>query len=1021
MPGLGLGLGAGRRAPVSVVFGAATRLGEGAAPVPLADGDYGNFTVSGGAMAPRTALTAGDYLLGGVPVTVLAGARTVATAAELEAIVAGTVTPAAGETVYLRAGSYDMEAADWSGHPSNVTFAGEGLPELTRWGWSQTPAIANVTLKQLHITRAPTITFDNFWGPTSSFQAALIQTGGQCGSLTGIVIEECLFDGQMPTAAEGGEAVANVLAADFTHSGIADVTLRRCRFTRMMSGLLLGCSDFLVEDCTVSQVHADAIALQNAHQHCQDGVIRNLHFTGLAGNPTGFHSDVVQFQPSDNDNWIRRITLEGITATPGAILPFSEVNGTSEVVSLTTDTVLDITHHARELRVAPADGTTLTLTLPSAAASEGLQFCIRRTNGGTGQVVIAFDGADGWSGGVPAIAAAGNAASFVSDGTGTWTRLKPGRRAWWAERTASLTLGAAEEEIVILADASAGDVTLTLPATGAAQFNLQRVDGSVHAVTLAAGAGDAISLHGATQSAVTLAQGQGISVARADDGDWTGTEAGPTMQGVFANAHPRGFYEDITVAGCAMILTSPHGHTIEQNVPGSRVFANTFLNAVYAEADGDGVIGPFEANAPFALASITLSGPDARGWDNLTEGVLTLSGGARDKGTVAHALGMADRAPAPVPAGRSGVAAAALAASGAKGASVYWDFAAGTARAGLPAPQIVSSTPAPGAAAGTSTDIAVTFDQFVSAGTGSAVLRNVTDGLDAETFDAATGTGGGGGSLTFADDVLTVTPGTALTDGKTYALRLAAGAVLGHYGSGHAGIADDATLAFTADASLATTFTRTALDGTAHVQRSGAINGGVAYDRFTFGFRGRFATNGQSFYTLMDIDQSSDLPIYARSTGRLDIGHNSVGLVVADGAIPFGVDVTVLCTMDMREPSAATGAALYINGTAVALTESAWTQFNDWFQPSATTRVLGSQHADREMSGAVDFLWFAPGVALDLSDAAVRASFDPAQIGADGSGPIGTPPAIYMTGAAADWQAATNRGTLTGWSATGTF
>lgn len=91
-------------------------------------------------------------------------------------------------------------------------------------------------------------------------------------------------------------------------------------------------------------------------------------------------------------------------------------------------------------------------------------------------------------------------------------------------------------------------------------------------------------------------------------------------------------------------------------------------------------------------------------------------------------------------------------------------------------PAAVSMTPA-----ASSTDVPVassltiTADQFLSAGTGSITIRNVTDSTDIETLAVPGDLGTGNGTVTLGTDYFTVDPTSDLPDGKQVGLRWTAG------------------------------------------------------------------------------------------------------------------------------------------------------------------------------------------------------------------------------------------------------
>ncbi len=121
------------------------------------------------------------------------------------------------------------------------------------------------------------------------------------------------------------------------------------------------------------------------------------------------------------------------------------------------------------------------------------------------------------------------------------------------------------------------------------------------------------------------------------------------------------------------------------------------------------------------------------------------------------------------------------------------------------APAIVFSSPAGGAAGVAATaKVMATFDSEIVLDAGNIVLRRNDGGwTDVETFDAASGIGTGGGTVSASGAVLTIAPGAALEGSKEHAIRIAPTAVRGPAGTAFVGIADDVTLSFTTAAAAA--------------------------------------------------------------------------------------------------------------------------------------------------------------------------------------------------------------------------
>lgn len=122
----------------------------------------------------------------------------------------------------------------------------------------------------------------------------------------------------------------------------------------------------------------------------------------------------------------------------------------------------------------------------------------------------------------------------------------------------------------------------------------------------------------------------------------------------------------------------------------------------------------------------------------------------------------------------------------------------------LAAPTLSSTSPADNA-----TDIAIdatidlVFSETVTLETGNIVLRDNDGGFaDLETFNVATGTGSGGGTVALAttsvtNDTVRITPGTNMVNNIEHAVRVAATCIDDLAGNSYAGITDDTTVSFT--------------------------------------------------------------------------------------------------------------------------------------------------------------------------------------------------------------------------------
>ena len=119
------------------------------------------------------------------------------------------------------------------------------------------------------------------------------------------------------------------------------------------------------------------------------------------------------------------------------------------------------------------------------------------------------------------------------------------------------------------------------------------------------------------------------------------------------------------------------------------------------------------------------------------------------------------------------------------------------------APTITSTSPIDNiTGVAITTSPTLTFSENIVFDVGTIVLRENNGGwVDLEVFDVATEQGTGNGQVSIAGSVLTINPTASLTNGREYAVRIAAGAIKDTSGNAFAGIANDTTMSFTAVAS----------------------------------------------------------------------------------------------------------------------------------------------------------------------------------------------------------------------------
>jgi Tfp pilus assembly protein PilV len=117
-------------------------------------------------------------------------------------------------------------------------------------------------------------------------------------------------------------------------------------------------------------------------------------------------------------------------------------------------------------------------------------------------------------------------------------------------------------------------------------------------------------------------------------------------------------------------------------------------------------------------------------------------------------------------------------------------------------PTLVSTSPNDGGTTATLTDnVALTFDRTVVGAIGVVTLYKA-DGSIFETFNVATGVGGGGGTLVFSGATVTINPYADLIAGAGYYIGVEPGAIVDSSGIRFGGISGNLTFNFTAPGSV---------------------------------------------------------------------------------------------------------------------------------------------------------------------------------------------------------------------------
>jgi hypothetical protein len=746
----------------------------------------------------------------------------VSNVSELQTVLTNSGGAYNGQTIALAPGTYDLTSAVFSNQPRNVTYTSQdpnNRAVINRWGLRGADGAGTFTMRRINIVHTPPDVEVGFWAPGNGSVYSIINA--EQGPFTAITLEEIDCNGGMLPFLEGGRMTVDN-AFLWCRNG-ANVTVRNCRIYNSMSGIkLLNVNGFLIENNELFHIHADPINMQNP---VENGVIRNNHGHSPAGNTAGYHSDFIQFQPQSNGTFYRNIEIYGNTACWGTDTPIGQLNSSRATTtnSYSSSFTVPSSEHSQEIRLAPSGA--MTVTMPSAVGNRGEQFFFRY-NSGSGTVSFALNGSDTYRGGAaPTLTGTSQFATFVSDGAGNWEAPRPGYRIKWQNRNYNFTAGDLEDGLVTMLDGSAGNVTMTLPASGSRTFHVQRMDTSANTVTIVAD-GDTITLNGTSGlSSITMTPGYALNISRTGDGNWNATEGQISFTFLFSNSNSQN-WENITVHSNVMLTAA--SIRIEDAVQNFRVYNNTILPSIRPDQNGDGYIGQYEGNFNPPLSQISGSGIVQNNFSagNFTLGTFTSLNPQTPPNVGNQVLGINNSDPIPTSItdrfngttraaynarSRAEILNVALAKPGgpldgtfvgALGTTIsngYYDFAAGqiNSAAVLPPPVLATTIPAHTAnEISINAPIRLIFSQIVEAGTGTIVLR--TGGSAVETFNVATGLGDNGGTVTFAGTQVTVTPGAALAMNTVYAVRIASTAIVGTiYQTVFAGIADDTTFTFT--------------------------------------------------------------------------------------------------------------------------------------------------------------------------------------------------------------------------------
>lgn len=202
---------------------------------------------------------------------------------------------------------------------------------------------------------------------------------------------------------------------------------------------------------------------------------------------------------------------------------------------------------------------------------------------------------------------------------------------------------------------------------------------------------------------------------------------------------------------------------------------------------------------------------------------------------------------------------------------------------------LVGSSPSDAASGvATNSNIALTFNEAVKAGTGNLVIHRMTDGSTVATIAANDTT-----QVTFSGNVATINPTNDLAAGAGYYLTVATGAIQDFSGNSYAGVTSSATLNFiTASSSSGPTHISGEIVGTYTASGTSIIDAAVFLDNgaklentgtLTIQSGGSISSDSNPNNTVAN-DSNATFTIATATTVSVEVFNNAGSLIVSPGA-----------------------------------------------------------------------------------------------------------------------------------------
>lgn len=591
-------------------FGQLTLAGEGGVTVAETSITAGNtsshWTITGGKLVPTAQAVTDTYnaapytlTLDGtreVTITCPANVKHVDTLSQVNAALDAEVI-VSGSTIKVRGGDKGGEA-QYNGRPvENGALPAFTLeadnpanpPIFTRWRQEFSTQHGNFTLKNLKFVNTE---------PLPAKPIVNIRAEHAAVTLDGLEVSMSTVESILDQGFLGENYAVDCGTGSFP------VTVQNCEIHHCGWGIFVRGADSVIEGNNIHHIFADGISIRGG----TDGLtVRNNYIHTFIGDADYRHSDAIQFTDGGSGS-ITNVTIEGNVYFLGDFFANCQQSALSDRAAETVDvtataTLTTATHVSKHVRI-DRSGPAITVTLPPASECPQESIWILPLNGneGTGDLPFTVSGASG--GDVVASEASTwrGRTAFRSNGT-IWEAYP---EAYWVGThyiNADYTVKARNSGNRLRIDASAGNITITLPATetGLDRINLHRVDNSANTVTVVASGSDTFSGQGTSGTSFTIPPRRSVGVQDGATPNWTVVSGRYDLEGIFGNP-PSGGYDNIVIRGNIGWANSSEGVSLENHQGNFKLYNNTFVSTYMPDSNSDGVVNGFDGAYPQGIA-----------------------------------------------------------------------------------------------------------------------------------------------------------------------------------------------------------------------------------------------------------------------------------------------------------------------------------------------------------------------------------------------------------------------------------